>query len=335
MLTVGNLLKKAREHEQKTIPEIAQVTRIRPEYLEKIEANDFSGFTTSAHVKGFIRSYASYLGLDAEGIVALFRRQIGEETPPLKPKTRLMKTESVVISPPMIMSAIIVIFFLAIVGFLIVQFYRLQQPPNLKLVSPTTTNVTTNTPSLEFDGYTEANALVSVNGSQIQLRDDNTFSLIVDLQVGANTFTFEAWKKNVEAKKTQQIVTVTYQPKGKPSMSPTPTQSSSSSTITLQPTQTPSVTASATNPGKQTSFTVKTTDAAWIQVISDNAQQTVGVTAKKYNKTFSALHTFQVVSGKPAQTTVFMGTQALTWKIKNGVGSVTCTYTDALEWNCD
>jgi cytoskeletal protein RodZ len=50
MLTVGNLLKKAREHSGKHSEEIAQIIKIKPEYLNKIEQNDFSSFNSSTFV---------------------------------------------------------------------------------------------------------------------------------------------------------------------------------------------------------------------------------------------------------------------------------------------
>lgn len=320
MLTVGNLLKKAREHSGKQIEEIAQIIRIKPDYLHKIEQNDFSSFNSSTFVKGFIRSYASFLGLDAENIVALFRRQIGEEDVPLKAKRSVTKRQSFVVSPTTIISAAIVIFFVGLFGFLLSQFYKLQQPPVLKIAQPTAAISTVESASYEIKGLVEENSLVSVNGSQIQLRDDSTFSLLVELKEGDNTFTFDAWKKNIEGKHVTQIVTLVYQPKGKPAINPT--------TGTTPVVQNPS--------GKDITVLFELSGEAWIQVVADSTQKTVGIKDKGYKLEFIAKKMIEVTTGKPAVSTIKIDGKQFAWKTKNGVGSLVCAYKeDVGDWKCD
>lgn len=314
MLTVGNLLKKAREHSGKPIEEIAQIIRIKPDYLHKIEINDFSGFNSSTFVKGFIRSYASFLGLDAENIVALFRRQIGEEDVPLKAKKTISRQHGIVISPMAIVSVALVLFFIGLFGFLISQFYRLQQPPTLTIVQPTEAIITVNTTSYEIKGLTEENALMTVNGTQLQLRDDHTFSLLVQLKEGDNSFTFDAWKKNVEGKHATRIVTVIYKP------------GNSVGSGTVTPT-------AGTPIGQSHAFVLTLTDSAWIQVVADNTQKAVGIKGKGYKLEFSANKMVEVTTGKPSNSTITMDGQLVPWKIKNGVGSLVCEVTGGT-WKC-
>ncbi|MCC7304537.1 helix-turn-helix domain-containing protein [bacterium] len=317
MLTVGNLLKKAREHSGKHIEEIAQTIRIKQDYLHKIEQNDFSSFNSSTFVKGFIRSYASFLGLDAENIVALFRRQIGEEDVPLKAKRVITKQQSIVISPTSIISIAIIVFFVGVFGFLLSQFYKLQQPPLLKIAQPISPITTVDSTSFEIKGIVEENSLVSVNGSQIQLRDDNTFSLLVELKEGDNTYTFDAWKKNIEGKHATQVVTLVYQLRGKPTATPT------------------SGTGTATG-GKDLSVLLELSGEAWIQVVADSTQKTVGIKSKGYKLDFVAKQMLEVTTGKPAVSTIKLGDRQFPWKIKNGVGSLICFYKeDIADWKCD
>jgi len=315
MLTVGNLLKKAREHSGKPVEEIAQVIRIKPEYLYKIEQNDFAGFTSSTFVKGFIRSYASFLGLDAENIVALFRRQIGEEDVPLKAKKSIARQQGVVISPMAIISISIVVFFIGLFGFLLSQFYKLQQPPALSIVQPSDSIITVDTLSYEIKGLTEENTLMTVNGTQLQLRDDHTFSLLVQLKEGDNSFTFDAWKKNVEGKHATKIVTIIYSAKGKVT----------TSGIAL-PTQ-------ISTPGESHSFILTLSDAAWIQVVADNTQKAVGIKSKGYKLEFTAKKMVEITTGKPNSSIITMDGKQVPWKIKNGVGSLVCEVTSDV-WKC-
>lgn len=319
MLTVGNLLKKAREHSGKQVEEIAQTIRIKPEYLYKIENNDFSSFNSSTFVKGFIRSYASYLGLDAENIVALFRRQIGEEDVPLKAKKTLVRQKNIVVSPTSLMSLAIIVFFVIVFLFLLSQFYKLQQPPTLTIVQPTTAIFTAETPTYEIKGFTEENALVSVNGTPLQLRDDSTFSLPVELKEGDNSFTFDAWKKNIDGKHATQIVTIIYKSKGKPVITPT-----TGSVVT-----TPIL-------GKEISISFALSDEAWIQIVADNTQKAVGIKNKGYVLNFSASKMIEITTGKPAVSTIKLNEKQFSWRIRNGVGSLVCEFKEDInDWKCN
>jgi len=314
MLTVGNLLKKAREHSDKPIEEIAQIIRIKPEYLRKIEANDFSGFNSSTFVKGFIRSYASFLGLDAENIVALFRRQIGEEDVPLKARKTINRQHGIVISPMTIISVAIVLFFVGLFAFLLSQFYRLQQPPTLTIVQPTESIITVDSATYEIKGLTEENSLVTVNGTQLQMRDDSTFSLLVELKEGDNSFTFDAWKKNVEGKHATKIVTIIY------------TKGRIATSAVAIPTQ-------ITTFNESHTFILTLSDSAWIQVVADNTQKAVGIKGKGYKLEFTAKKMVEVTTGKPNNSLITMDGKQVPWKIKNGVGSLVCEVTDGT-WKC-
>lgn len=315
MLTVGNLLKKAREHSGKQIEEIAQTLRIKPDYLKKIEQNDFSTFNSSTFVKGFIRSYASFLGLDAENVVALFRRQIGEEDVPLKARKTLVRPQSVVISPTTIISLAIIVFFIGIFTFLITQFYRLQQPPEFRIVQPDAPITTVDSPTYEVTGVVEENSLVTVNGSQVQLREDNTFSLTLELREGDNTYSFEAAKKNIDGQKATQVVTLIYIPPGRP---------------TEVQTQAPQ----SQNPVQESSVTIKTSEDAWIQAIADSTQKAVGVKSKGYSFTFTATTKLEITSGKPNATVVTIDNKQYPWRIRNGVGALVCERQGNTEWKC-
>lgn len=81
MIGIGPALRKAREHRSKTIDEAARDTKIRPEYLQALERESFDGLMGDAYVRGFLRSYAQYLGLDPEKVLAAYSRSVGESEP--------------------------------------------------------------------------------------------------------------------------------------------------------------------------------------------------------------------------------------------------------------
>src|SRR5258706_1721690 len=79
MPTIGEQLKQAREFRRLSIQQVVQATRIRAYYLEAMEADDFSSMPSAAQARGFFRSYADFLGLNAD---ELMERQRNESAAP-------------------------------------------------------------------------------------------------------------------------------------------------------------------------------------------------------------------------------------------------------------
>jgi cytoskeletal protein RodZ len=67
--TLGDYLKNKREAQNITLEEVAQATRIRRTILEAIENNDYDLIPPKVFTQGFIKSYASYLGLDENDVI--------------------------------------------------------------------------------------------------------------------------------------------------------------------------------------------------------------------------------------------------------------------------
>ncbi|NLL43696.1 MAG: hypothetical protein GX251_10180 [Firmicutes bacterium] len=80
MTGLGTLLKKARLKQELTIEEMTERTRIKPQFLQAIEEEDYHLLPGEAYVKPFIRTYAKALGLEDQVASGLERPQsISEE----------------------------------------------------------------------------------------------------------------------------------------------------------------------------------------------------------------------------------------------------------------
>jgi cytoskeleton protein RodZ len=81
--TVGQQLRQARETRSLSLEQAAQATRIRAHYLQSLEAGEFEALPSSTQARGFLRTYASYLKLDAESLLAQMdkRAQAGTGSP--------------------------------------------------------------------------------------------------------------------------------------------------------------------------------------------------------------------------------------------------------------
>ncbi|HEX6332319.1 MAG TPA: RodZ domain-containing protein [Actinomycetota bacterium] len=69
---VGHALKKVRESRDLELEEAARDTRIRSEFLQAIEADDFDRLLGDVHTRGCLRTYASYLRLSPEKVIAAY-----------------------------------------------------------------------------------------------------------------------------------------------------------------------------------------------------------------------------------------------------------------------
>lgn len=73
MQTIGERLEEARKRKGISIREAAEATKIRGDYLQKFENNQFDINLSDIYVRGFLRTYASFLKLPAERIISDFR----------------------------------------------------------------------------------------------------------------------------------------------------------------------------------------------------------------------------------------------------------------------
>jgi transcriptional regulator with XRE-family HTH domain len=69
---LGETLRRARLSKNVTFEDAERVTRIRREYLEALEREDFNKLPAPVYARGFLRSYAGYLGLDPGELMPFF-----------------------------------------------------------------------------------------------------------------------------------------------------------------------------------------------------------------------------------------------------------------------
>ena len=71
--TIGQRLKKAREYRNLTFEKVEEATRIRTQYLQALESDDFSALPSPIQARGFLRNYAEYLGYDLDQMIEELR----------------------------------------------------------------------------------------------------------------------------------------------------------------------------------------------------------------------------------------------------------------------
>lgn len=73
MFEIGSTLREARVRRKLTLQQVEDDTKIRVKYVQAMENEDFEVMPGATYVKGFLRTYATYLGLDPDVIIDEYR----------------------------------------------------------------------------------------------------------------------------------------------------------------------------------------------------------------------------------------------------------------------
>ncbi len=69
MSIVAEQLRQARESKKLSVHQAAEATKIRTDHIEALEAGNYDVFPAPVYIRGFVRTYATYLRLDVPRIV--------------------------------------------------------------------------------------------------------------------------------------------------------------------------------------------------------------------------------------------------------------------------
>lgn len=81
MKITGQILKENRERKSISLSEVAISTKINVKTLQAMEAGDAENLPPKTFLRGFVRSYAGYLGLDVESVMSTFQDEMGSTKP--------------------------------------------------------------------------------------------------------------------------------------------------------------------------------------------------------------------------------------------------------------
>jgi len=125
MKNVGEILKNKRLEKKLALSEAQQATKIKKEFLEAIERNDFQKISSEVAARGFIKNYAEFLGLSSKSVLAVFKRDFIQG----KRETIIPYRSGFIWTPKLTMILVVVIFTLLLVAYLSWQYLSLVSTP--------------------------------------------------------------------------------------------------------------------------------------------------------------------------------------------------------------
>ncbi|MBD5606710.1 MAG: helix-turn-helix domain-containing protein, partial [Candidatus Eremiobacteraeota bacterium] len=75
---LGDEFRAAREARHLTLSDVSEQIHIRSVYLQCIEDEEWSSIAAPVYVRGFLRTYSRFLGLDPESAVERFNAVMGD-----------------------------------------------------------------------------------------------------------------------------------------------------------------------------------------------------------------------------------------------------------------
>jgi cytoskeletal protein RodZ len=113
MFEIGSSLREARERRGLELPAVERATHIRSRYLAALEEERFDVLPAPAYAKGFLRTYADFLGLDAQRFVDEYSARFPpEEEPPAVTLARVRRRRS------LLDSRLVVVAFAVLLGLI-------------------------------------------------------------------------------------------------------------------------------------------------------------------------------------------------------------------------
>jgi cytoskeletal protein RodZ len=192
MVRVGQRLHKERLQKKLSLEDIAKATKIKSSFLAAIERGEYSKLPSPAYAQGFVRNYASYLGLPKAEITALFRREFDEKKAFQVLPDSLIKTQEFPLKRIRIQESLLglMIVFFVFLSFLAFQYRYVFLAPSLSISSPTQDVATGG--YITVTGKTDSNATVVVNNEPVSLDSNGEFTKHVTLFSGKSVIIVKA-----------------------------------------------------------------------------------------------------------------------------------------------
>lgn len=225
MRTVAEVLIEERAKLGYSLDEVQRKTKIRKSIIEALEKGDYDSLPPPTFVKGFIRNYGQFLGLDVEELLALFRREYDERKNPKTSGAGLDKRRFL-ITPGIAIAFFLALMVLLFFGYLYREYQSFAAPPFLSVEEPQD-SLKLNKPLVSLVGRTDPDAEVKINGQKITLGPGGTFAQEISISEGTNVLVTTATNKLGKISTVKRTVIVEVP---KPTPPPSPPTATASAT---------------------------------------------------------------------------------------------------------
>lgn len=287
MQTVSAILKQAREKRNLALKDVSRALKIHPRFLEALEEGRYEVFSYPVHLKGFLKNYAAFLGLNVNEVLAFWRREYNEEEKlgSLKSPVNPLLDAWPVLTPGALLTFLTLILIVGFFGYLAFEYRSFAGPPFLEVQNPPT-DLRVNSLTIATSGKTGKEATLTINGQKISLGGEGGFSANITLSPGINTLTFVATNRlGKKSEVTRTIVVEEVVPKRVREASPSaalPAEEGVEVKVVVGP------------------------EASWLEVYEGDKRAFEGILLSGSEKTFRSLKRIKVKSGNAGSVRIFV-----------------------------
>lgn len=207
MKKLGEILHEERLTQNLTVEKVAQELKFKGELIDALETGQWSKLPEPAYVRGFIKSYANLLGIDAIRLLALYRAEFDERKYPQK-QSPLSGEKRLMFTPNKLAPLLFICAVVAFVAYFLVQYLQIAKAPKLEIFSPPD-DYSTTAAVIEVSGQTEEETTISINGELVPLDDSYKFYYQLPLSDGQNVIEIIASRKLAPKTKATRVVRLT------------------------------------------------------------------------------------------------------------------------------
>ncbi len=192
----------ARETKGVDLVRAERETKIRRTYLAAMERGDWAALPAPVYARGFLRNYATYLGLDADDVAAQWQREariVPAEPVIIVPKGLPAPRKGLQVSTGLLVGTLVVVVAGLILAYLGFQLLRYGAPTSLAVSDPADAIVTVaeDATTYALRGTTVPRGVVQVEASgrsplTVTAGPDGVWLATVDLRRGQNRFVISA-----------------------------------------------------------------------------------------------------------------------------------------------
>lgn len=183
MKTIGQILKEARIQRDYSLHYIGEKTKIKKNFIEAIENQNWQALPAFPTVLGFVKSISAVIGVDEKTATATLKRDYPPQKLRINPKPDV--SSKFFWSPKLTFTLGIIGVLVVVFGYLIFQYVGFISPPKLNVESPKEGQTIVGNSVLVF-GSTNGDAKITVNNQPVIVADDGKFSVNIEITPDTN-----------------------------------------------------------------------------------------------------------------------------------------------------
>ncbi len=173
MYNACEIIKNTRLERRYSLAEISKKTKIPQKYLQAIEVADYKNYPAEPYCSLFVSQFAQFLGLDADKISSLFRRD-NSGPKNLKDST---KKSSIYFTPQFIFTLVVALSLIFTFLFLLGRYMSFNKAPKLTVNWPDSNA----SAQIKITGDTDPSSTVRINEDLVIVNRDGSFSKQIDI----------------------------------------------------------------------------------------------------------------------------------------------------------